>query len=99
MKYVMKWYYFHAKVSDLERNPRTSANMRGRFDGGVLTSALPGVQAVLVVGQYAWDGNPFIGFLANINAWSRTMDTGELRRRTLCNQTVLGKVSMTFLLR
>ena len=95
----MKWYYFHAKVSELERNPRTSANMRGRFDGGVLTSALPGVQAVLVVGQYAWDGNPFIGFLANINVWGRTMEPGELRRRTLCNQTVLGKVSMTFLLR
>ena len=81
-------------MSDLERNPRTSANMRGRFDGGVLTSALPGVQAVLVVGQYAWDGNPFIGFLANLNVWDRTMGPGELRQRTLCNQTVLGKVSL-----
>ena len=55
-----------------------------RWDGGNIAGAAPGSQWVLMLGRYWYDDNPFIGTLANINMWSRTMDTGELRRRTRC---------------
>ena len=61
-----------------------------RWDGGNIAGAAPGSQWVLMLGRYWYDDNPFIGTLANINMWSRTMDTGELRRRTRClNEKIL----------
>ena len=42
----------------------------------------------IVLGTYTFDKNPFIGFIANINIWDKTLSNKELRQRTLCNQTV-----------
>ena len=34
------------------------------------------------IGRYYYDENPFIGSMANINMWSRTMEEDELAART-----------------
>ena len=44
------------------------------------------------LGTYSFDKNPFIGFIANVNVWNKTMEPEELRQRTLCNQTVSNKL-------
>ena len=42
----------------------------------------------ITLGTYSFDKNPFIGFIANVNVWDKTLANEELRQRTLCNQTV-----------
>ena len=70
---------FNGKVSDLRANPDTYPNFKGTFDANIITGASPGTELVISFGRYAFDKNPFIGTMANINIWDRTMDTeGEV---------------------
>ena len=39
----------------------------------------------LIFGRYFFGKNPFIGYMANINAWNRLMDAKELEERTKCD--------------
>ena len=82
----------------------TGPYMLGRVDGDLLRSAPASAQTVLILGDYRWDGNPYIGTwldtvtsiiiksvagsMANIHVWDRTMEEEELRQKTSCSQTV-----------
>ena len=43
------------------RDPVTGPYMLGRVDGDLLRSAPASAQTVLILGDYRWDGNPYIG--------------------------------------
>ena len=73
---------FNGKVSALVQNPKTSKHMQGTFDGGNIVNAPQNTQFILIIGRYWYDENPFIGSMANVNLWSRTMDENELADRT-----------------
>ena len=73
---------FNGKVSDLVKNPKSSEYMKGTFDGRNILDAQPNTAFLLIIGRYWYDENPFIGTMANVNAWSRTMDEKELEDRT-----------------
>ena len=62
---------FNGQVSDLIQDPATLANMKGKFDGEIITGAGDTDKLVLIVGRYSFDKNPFIGILADINVWDR----------------------------
>ena len=73
---------FNGKVSDLGKKPKTSIFMKGSFDGLNIVDAPPNSPFLLIIGRYFYDENPFIGSMANVNVWSRTMDEKELEDRT-----------------
>ena len=73
---------FNGKVSDLVKNPKSSEHMKGTFDGRNIVDAPPNSPFLLIIGRYWYDENPFIGTMANVNVWSRTMDEKELEDRT-----------------
>ena len=73
---------FNGKVSDLVQNPEASEYMKGSFDGRNIRDAPPNAQFLLILGRYYYDENPFIGSMANVNMWSRTMNENELADRT-----------------
>ena len=73
---------FNGKVSELVKNPETSEYMKNSFDGRNIVDASPNAQFLLIIGRYWYDENPFIGTMANVNMWSRTMDEQELVDRT-----------------
>ena len=75
-------------LSSLITNPDTKPNMKGRFDGGIITGAVPGTQTILIIGHYAFDGNPIIGTIANVNVWSRVLTPQELAEKTRTNRSV-----------
>ena len=79
----------NGEVSTVLKNPQTGSDMLGRVDGDILRKAPKNSQTLLKLGEYAWDGNPFIGTLANINVWDMTMKTKDLQRLSDCGQTVL----------
>ena len=79
----------NGEVSTVLKNPQTGSDMLGRVDGDILRKAPKNSQTLLKLGEYAWDGNPFIGTMANINVWDRTMKTKDLQRLSDCGQTVL----------
>ena len=73
---------FNGKVSELVKNPKTGEYMKDSFDGRNIVDASPNAQYLLIIGRYYYDENPFIGSMANVNMWSRTMDEQELADRT-----------------
>ena len=73
---------FNGKVSDLVQNPKAPDYMKGSFDGRNIRDAPPNAQFLLILGRYYYDENPFIGSMANVNMWSRTMNENELEDRT-----------------
>lgn len=62
---------FNGQVSDLIRDPVTLANMKGRYDGNILTGAGEREEMLLIVGRYSFDKNPFIGVIADLSVWDR----------------------------
>ena len=62
---------FNGQVSDLVRDPVTLANMKGRYDGNILTGAGESEEMLLIVGRYSFDKNPFIGVIADLSVWDR----------------------------
>ena len=62
---------FNGQVSDLVRDPVTLANMKGRYDGNILTGAGEREEMLLIVGRYSFDKNPFIGVIADLSVWER----------------------------
>ena len=82
---------FNGYVSEVMKDPKTASYMFGRVDGDVLRKAPKNSQTVLKLGEYAWDGNPFIGMMANINVWDTTMRSEELMMLSDCAQTELAK--------
>ena len=77
----------NGQVSELAKNPTTSPNFNGSFDGGMIKNASPDTDMFIIFGRYFFDRNPFIGFIANINAWDRSMDATELAQRTSCQHS------------
>ena len=73
---------FNGKVSNLVKNPETAVQMQGTYDGRNIVDAPPNARFLLIIGRYWYDENPFIGSMANVNMWSRTMDKSELADRT-----------------
>ena len=63
---------FNGRVSELIKDPDTYPNYKGRFDGGLLEKE---TEFTFQVGRYSFDKNPFIGTIADINVWGRTMET------------------------
>ena len=47
-----------------------------------IVDAPPNTPFLLIIGRYCYDENPFMGSMANVNMWSRTMDETELAERT-----------------
>ena len=45
-------------------------NILGRFDNNIITAANTS-QMIVILGRYAFDKNPYIGTIADINVWSR----------------------------
>ena len=43
----------------------------GRFDNSIITGASSQAKLIIMMGRYAFDKNPFIGTMADINVWSR----------------------------
>ena len=73
---------FNGKVADLRADPDTYPNYKGTYDANIITGASAGTEIVIIFGRYGFDRNPFIGTMANINVWDRTMDTaGKLDLR------------------
>ena len=66
----------------MAKNPQTANYMNGSFDARNIADAPSNAQFLLKLGRYYYDENPFIGSMANINVWSRTMGEGELKERT-----------------
>ena len=78
---------FNGRVSKLIKNPDANPNMKGKtqidtfsvncvtlpgsFDAKLISGASPNTQVTLIVGRYAFDKNPFIGIMADINVWDR----------------------------
>ena len=56
--------------------------MLNTFDAKNIADAPPNTQFLLIIGRYYFDENPFIGKMANVNVWSRTMNAQELEDRT-----------------
>ena len=81
----------NGRASEVLKDPQTGSYMLGRVDGDILRKAPQNSQTLLKLGEYAWDGNPFIGTMANINVWDRTMETKDLQRLSDCGQTFLDK--------
>ena len=79
----------NGEVSEVLKDPQTSSYMLNRVDGDILRKAPKNSQTLLKLGEYAWDGNPFIGTMANINVWDRMMETKDLQRLSDCAQTVM----------
>ena len=43
----------------------------GSYDAKLISGASPNTQVTLIIGRYAFDKNPFIGIMADINVWDR----------------------------
>ena len=80
---------YNGRVSELVKNPDTADYMKGTFDGRSIADAPPNTQFLLILGRYWYDENPFIGSMANVNVWSRTMEETELADRTRCDKSVM----------
>ena len=78
---------FNGKVSILVKNPKTMPNFFGTFDANIITNASVGTEMVVVIGRYSFDKNPWIGYMADINAWDRTLSAEELADNTNCEHT------------
>ena len=76
---------FNGKVSALKKNPTTLPNYLNSWDANIITKASSGSELVLIVGRYAFDKNPVIGSMANINAWDRVLSVEELKEKTRCD--------------
>ena len=67
-------FFYHFFVDSLLlRNPDTNPNYHGKWDDSIISGSKPGTKLVIKVGRYGFDKNPFIGYIANINAWDRIM--------------------------
>ena len=78
---------FNGKVSKLVKNPKTMPNFFGTFDANIITNASAGTEMVVLLGRYSFDKNPWIGFMAGINAWNKTMSAEELAHMTNCQNS------------
>ena len=76
---------FNGKVSALKKNPETLPNYLNSWDANIITKASSGSELVLIVGRYAFDKNPVIGSMANINAWDKVLSVEELEAKTRCD--------------
>ena len=76
---------FNGKVSALKKNPTTLPNYLNSWDANIITKASSASELVLIVGRYAFDKNPVIGSMANINAWDRVLSVEELKEKTRCD--------------
>ena len=56
---------FNGVVSPLLKNPVTDPNYNGTFDAGIITKAQPNSDMIIILGRYAMDKKPFIGYFAN----------------------------------
>ena len=77
---------FNGVVSALIKNPQTLPNYNDTFDAGIMTNADPNSDMIIIIGRYSFDKNPFIGYLANVNAWDYQMDAEKLREKTICDR-------------
>ena len=73
---------FNGRVSNVVKNPDSFNYMLNTFDAKNIADAPPNSQFLLIIGRYYFDENPFIGKMANVNVWSRTMNAQELEERT-----------------
>ena len=73
---------FNGRVSNIVKNPVSFNYMLNTFDARNIGDAAPNTQFLLIIGRYYYDENPFIGRMANVNVWSRTMNAQELEDRT-----------------
>ena len=80
---------FNGIVTELKKDPETSPNYNGTWDAHMISKASANAEMVIIIGRYAFDKNPFIGYYANVNAWDRTMGSEELKTRTLCEEAVV----------
>ena len=78
---------FNGKVSKLVKNPKTMPNFFGTFDANIITNASAGTEMVVLLGRYSFDKNPWIGYMAGINAWNQTMSAEELSQMTNCQNS------------
>ena len=78
---------FNGKVSpnNPKKDPQTLPNYKNTWDANIITEASTGSELILIVGRYAFDKNPIIGSMANINAWDRTLSVAELVEKTRCD--------------
>ena len=81
-------------VSELEKDPKTRPNYNGTYDKTLIKNAGPDSEMVLVIGRYAFNLNPFIGDIANINVWDRSLNASELAQKTDCLKTDLEQGSL-----
>ena len=73
---------FNGRVSNVAKDPDSANYMLNSFDARNIADAAPNTQFLLIIGRYYFDENPFIGKMANVNVWSRTMNAQELEDRT-----------------
>ena len=73
---------FNGRVSTVAKDPESLNYMLNTFDAKNIADAAPNTQFLLIIGRYYYDENPFIGRMANVNVWSRTMNAQELEDRT-----------------
>ena len=52
----------------------TPLSFIGSYDAKLISGASPNTQVTLIIGRYAFDKNPFIGIMADINVWDRWGD-------------------------
>ena len=81
-------------VSEIVKDPKTRPNYNGTYDKTLLKNAGPDSKMILILGHYAFNRNPFIGDIANINVWDRSLNASELAKKTNCMETDLEQGSM-----
>ena len=52
----------------------TPLSFIGSYDAKLISGASPNTQVTLIIGRYAFDKNPFIGIMADINVWDRSVE-------------------------
>ena len=62
-------------------------NFFGTFDANIITNASAGTEMVVLLGRYSFDKNPWIGYMAGINAWNQTVSAEELAQMTNCQNS------------
>ena len=78
---------FNGKTSNVVKDPKTRPNYNGTFDKTLIKNADAGSKMVLILGRYAFNLNPFIGNMANVNVWDKMLDEAELKKQTDCLTT------------
>ena len=81
----------NGRVAKFVKDPDTLPNYKGKIDGGMLAKENSDSELTFIVGRYGFDKNPFIGTIAGINVWNRTMNTEELKTRTSCKTISIDK--------